>query len=143
MVVGVVAVVVGAIVDVTTVVVGAPVVATVMAVVVGAVEVSAGAVEIGAWLAAVATVVAGVAVSELPPHPEATNKNASATAHFLTVPVCHPTPEGAVGVSAALGRETIDKLPAAPDPPNGGLAASERGGCGLPRCRYAQKRLLL
>ena len=108
-VVGVVAVVVGAIVDVTTVVVGAPVVATVMAVVVGAVEVSAGAVEIGAWLAAVATVVAGVAVSELPPHPEATNKNASATAHFLTVPVCHPTPEGAVGVSPALGRVTNAK----------------------------------
>jgi len=108
-VVGVVAVVVGAIVDVTTVVVGAPVVATVMAVVVGAVEVSAGAVEIGAWLAAVATVVAGVAVSELPPHPEATNKNASATAHFLTVPVCHPTPEGAVGVSAALGVDTYSR----------------------------------
>jgi len=109
-VVGVVAVVVGAIVDVTTVVVGAPVVATVMAVVVGAVEVSAGAVEIGAWLAAVATVVAGVAVSELPPHPEATNKNASATAHFLTVPVCHPTPEGAVGVSAALGVDTYRRI---------------------------------
>ena len=32
-----------------------------------------------------------------------------------------------------LGRETIDKLPAAPDPPNEGLVTSERGGCGLPR----------
>ena len=38
------------------------------------------------------TVVAGVAVSELPPHPETTNKNVSATAYFLTVGVCHPSP---------------------------------------------------
>ena len=32
-----------------------------------------------------------------------------------------------------LGRETIDNKPEVPDPPNGGLAASDRGGCGLPR----------
>ena len=35
-----------------------------------------------------------------------------------------------------LGRETIDKLPAAPDPPNEGLVTSERGGCGLPRAGH-------
>ena len=32
-----------------------------------------------------------------------------------------------------LGRATIDNKPEVPDPPNGGLAASDRGGCGLPR----------
>jgi len=31
-------------------------------------------------------VVAGVAVSELPPHPETTNRNTSATAYFLIAP---------------------------------------------------------
>ena len=44
-----------------------------------------------------ATVVTGVAVSELPPHPETTNRNVSATAYFFTIPVCHPSPEGEVG----------------------------------------------
>jgi hypothetical protein len=33
----------------------------------------------------VVVVVAVVAVSELPPHPETTNKNVSATVYFLTV----------------------------------------------------------
>ena len=37
-----------------------------------------------------AVIVAGVAVSELPPNPEATNKSVSAIACFLTVRVCHP-----------------------------------------------------
>jgi len=37
-------------------------------------------------------VVAGVAVSELPPHPEATNKNVRTTVHFLIPSVCHPFP---------------------------------------------------
>jgi hypothetical protein len=37
--------------------------------------------------AVVVAVVAGVAVSELPPHPETTNKNASATAYFLIAPI--------------------------------------------------------
>ena len=32
-----------------------------------------------------------------------------------------------------LGHETIDKLPAVSDPPNGGLAASDRGRCVAPR----------
>ena len=61
----------------------------------GTVEVAA--VVAGACVAAGATVVAGVAMSELPPHPEATNKNVSATAYFLTVSVCHPTPQGGGG----------------------------------------------
>jgi len=61
----------------------------------------------------VATVVTGVAVSELPPHPETTNRNVSATAYFLIAPVCHPSPEG------------------------GG------GDIGAPRCRYAQAKISL
>jgi len=71
--------------------------------VVGAADVAAAtivvgtAVVVGAWVATGATVVAGVAVSELPPHPETTNKNVSATAYFLTVSVCHPTLRGGEG----------------------------------------------
>ena len=61
------------------------------AVVVGAAVVVAATVVVGV------AVVAGVAVSELPPHPEATNKNVSATAYFLMAPVCHPCPEGGGG----------------------------------------------
>ena len=48
-----------------------------------AVVVDAATVVVGATVAAGATVVAGTAVSELPPHPEATNRNVSATAYFL------------------------------------------------------------
>ncbi len=56
------------------------------AVVVGAAVAVAGVVVVGA-----AVVVAlGAAVSELPPHPEATNRSARATAYFLTTPACHP-----------------------------------------------------
>jgi hypothetical protein len=33
-----------------------------------------------------------VAVSELPPHPETTNKNVSATARVFIGAVCHPSP---------------------------------------------------
>jgi len=40
------------------------------------------------------TVVAVVVASELPPHPETTNKNVRTTERFLTIPVCHPSPEG-------------------------------------------------
>ena len=55
------------------------------AVVVGAAVVE-GAVVGGIEAAGVAVVVvAGAAESELPPHPEATNKNVRATAYFLTV----------------------------------------------------------
>jgi hypothetical protein len=39
-----------------------------------------------------ATVAAGVAVSELPPHPEATNKTVTATAYFLTPLSLPPSP---------------------------------------------------
>ncbi len=56
--------------------------------------------------AVVVAVVAGVAVSELPPHPETTNKNASATAYFLIAPVCHPSPEG--GAEATSEPPRID-----------------------------------
>ncbi len=47
--------------------------------------------------------------------------------------VCIGSPRRGGGVSDALGRETIDNTPEVPDPPNGGLAASDRGGYGLPR----------
>jgi hypothetical protein len=101
----VVVVVVGAAVVVAaTVVVGTAVVVG-AAVVVAATVVVGTAVVVGAGVAAGATVVTGVAVSELPPHPEATNKNVRTTACFLTVSVCHPSPEGG-GVSDALGVDT-------------------------------------
>jgi hypothetical protein len=76
-VLGAAAVVVGA----AAVVVGAA------AVVVGAaaVVVGAAAVVVGACVVTEATVVAGVAVSELPLHPETTNENVRTTAYFLTV----------------------------------------------------------
>ena len=41
-------------------------------------------------------------MSELPPHPEATNRNVSATARFLTVGVCHPSPEGGRGIDQSF-----------------------------------------
>ena len=43
------------------------------------------AVVVGATPVVDFTVVAGALVSELPPHPEATNRNVSATAYFLMV----------------------------------------------------------
>jgi len=52
-----------------------------VAVVVGATVVVAATVVVGAAV----VVEVGAAVSELPPHPEATNKNTRATAYFLTV----------------------------------------------------------
>ena len=57
------------------------------AVVVGtaAVVVGAAAVVVGACVVTEATVVAGVAVSGLPPHPATINKSASATAYFATL----------------------------------------------------------
>ena len=45
----------------------------------------AAAVVVGACVVTEATVVAGVAVSELPLHPETTNENVRTTAYFLTV----------------------------------------------------------
>ena len=62
--------------------------------VVGATVVVGAAVVVGTTVVVDATVVTGVAVSELPPHPETTNRNVSATAYFLTASVCHPSPEG-------------------------------------------------
>ena len=43
-----------------------------------------------------------------------------------------PSPGGVSDVRSPR-RETIDNKPELPDPPNGRLAASGRGGCGLPR----------
>ena len=99
----VVAVVAGATVVVGAAVVAGAVVVVGAALIVGAAVVVAAtvvvdtAVVVGAGVAAGATVVTGVAVSELPPHPEATNKNVRTTACFLTVSVCHPSPEGGGG----------------------------------------------
>jgi len=79
------------------------------AAVVGAAVVVDTTVVVDACVVSRATVVAGVAVSEPPPHPEATNRNVRATAYFLTVRVCHPSPEGAVGVSDALRVDTYSR----------------------------------
>ena len=83
------------------VVVGAVVVGG-AAVVVGAAVVGGAAVVVGAAVAVAGVVVVGAAVvvalgaavSELPPQADAINRNASATAYFLTATVCHPSPEG-------------------------------------------------
>ena len=83
------AVVVGA-----TVVVGAAVVAGATVVVSAAVVVDSAKVEVGA------------AVSELPPHPETTNRNVSATAYFFTASVCHPAPGGGGATSEPPGVDT-------------------------------------
>ncbi len=105
-----VAVVVGATVVVagTAVVVGATVVvdtAFVVGVVVGAVF----AIGVVVVVVVVDSVEVGAAVSELPPHPETTNKTVTATACALTFQVCHP--------SLVRGGATT----------------------GAPRCRYAQR----
>jgi hypothetical protein len=55
-----------------------------------------------------AVVVVGAALPDPLPHPEATNRNTSTTACFLTASVCHLSPEGGAG------------------------------DIGAPRCRYAQ-----
>ena len=92
------------------VVVGATVVAGATVVVVGATVVAGATVVVAVIVVVGAAVVVevGAAVSELPPQADGTNRNNRATAYFLTVGVCHPSPEG------------------------GG------GDIGAPRCRYAQ-----
>ena len=83
---------VGALQTVGVVVAGAAVV-----VVVGAVVVAVGVVVAGAAVVvAVGVVVVAVdtVVSELPPHPDATNKSASATACLRMAPLCHLSYEG-------------------------------------------------
>ena len=80
--------VLGVAVGAAVVVVGAAVVVVGAAVlVVGAAVVVVGAVVVvvGACVVTEATVVAGVAVSGLPPHPATINKSASATAYFATL----------------------------------------------------------
>ena len=91
----------------TAVVVGATVVvgtAFVVGVVVGAVL----AVDVVVAVVVVdsAEVEVGAAVSELPPHPETTNKTVTAAAYFLTVGVCHPSPEGGGVRYEPLGVDT-------------------------------------
>ena len=107
-------VVVGTVVVGAAVVVGGAVVVAATVVVVGATVVVDSAVVVGAAVVAGTTVVvaatvvvgaavvveAGTAVSELPPHPETTNKNVTATAYFLTASVCHPSPQGGVGATS-------------------------------------------
>ena len=70
-------------------------------VVVDAAVVGGGVVVVDATVvvAAGAVVVTGATVSVPLLHPEATNRNTRATAHFLTASVCHPSPEGAVATS--------------------------------------------
>ena len=84
---GVAVVVVGA-----TAVVGSTVVVG-SAVVAGTTVVVAVTVVVGA----AAVVEVGATVSELPPHPETTNRNVRATARFRTARVCHPSPAGGMG----------------------------------------------
>ena len=50
-----------------------------------------------------------------------------------------PSKVGRLRVSALRGRTTIDNLPEVPNPLNGGLAASDRGGCGLPEACCAPR----
>jgi len=85
----------------TAVLVGATVVvgtAFVVGVVVAFVVGDSAEVEVGVVVAFVvgdsAEVEVGAAVSELPPHPETTNKTVTATACVLTFQVCHPSPVG-------------------------------------------------
>ena len=93
----------------TAVLVGATVVvgtAFVVGVMVGAVSAVDVVVAVVVVVVDSAEVEVGTAVSELPPHPEATNKNVTATAYFLMVSVCHPSSEAGRGVSDALGVDT-------------------------------------
>ena len=80
------------------VVVRATVVVAGTAVLVGATVVVGTAFVVGVVVAFVvgdsAEVEVGAAVSELPPHPETTNKTVTATACVLTFQVCHPSPVG-------------------------------------------------
>ena len=106
-----VAVVVGATVVVagTAVVVGATVVVADTAVVVGAtvvVGVVVGAVfAVGVVVVVVDSAEVGAAVSELPPHPETTNKTVTATVCALTFQVCHPSPEAERSNPLPWGRD--------------------------------------
>ena len=98
---------VGAAVAGATVVVGATVVAGATVVVVGATVVAGATVVVAVTVVVGAAVVVevGAAVSELPPHPEATNKNVTATAYFLMVSVCHPSSEAERSNPLPWGRD--------------------------------------
>jgi len=83
------------------VVVRATVVVAGTTVVVGAAFVVGVVVAVGVVVVVVVLVVdsaeVDAAVSELPPHPETTNKTVTATACALTFQVCHPSPVGGWG----------------------------------------------
>ena len=72
-------------------------------------------------VAAGAVVVTGATVSVPLLHPETTNRNVSATAYFLTVSVCHPSPEGCGATLEPLGVDTY----------------SRSGGCGCPSACFS------
>ena len=76
---------------------------------------------VGLAVVVVATelVTTGVVVSELPPHPETTNKNVSATARFLIGAVCHPPLRGTGATSEPLGVDTRRRIRATPDSGHG------------------------
>ncbi len=57
-----------------------------------------------------AEVEVGPAVSELPPHPETTNKTVTATACALTFQVCHPSPVGGGARYEPSGVDTRRRL---------------------------------
>ena len=97
------------------VVVGAAVVG---AAVVGAAVVGA-TVVVGPTAVVVTTevVATGAVVSALPLHAEVTSSKATRTAYFLTVSVCHPSPQGGGGdIGAPRCRYAVFALGIAADP---------------------------
>jgi hypothetical protein len=75
----------------------------------GAVLVGTAVVVVGACVVAGTIVVVGAAVvvvSVLLLHAEATSSAATTTSYFFTIPVCHPSPEGAGATSGAPGVDT-------------------------------------
>ena len=75
----------------------------------GAVLVGTAVVVVGACVVAGTIVVVGAAVvvvSVLLLHAEATSSAATTPSYFFTIPVCHPSPEGAGVPTPALGVDT-------------------------------------
>ena len=120
------------------------------AVVVGATVVVGAAFVVGVLAAVVVGVLAavvvvdsaevevGAAVSELPPHPETTNKTVTATACALTFQVCHPSPVRGGATTGAPRCRYAQRLKR--------RRMASRSGCfgyvTCPRCRYTQPELV-
>ena len=68
-----------------------------------------------------AEVEVGTAVSELPPHPETTNKTVTATACALTFQVCHPSPVRGGVITGASRCRYVQRLK--------GRRMASRSGC--------------